>query len=186
MLSLLSSFVFWLSQQAIALLALAGAIVALIWLWRLQRRIPAPLKQVAPLPSSEPPEPMVLPRLSYYSVPENTHAIRNQKLVNYLALYFRNTGGDLYYENVEFERRNKRLQVEILAEEEIEFFTDPRDEQKIETGESLKVAFEREIGEAMVYNLKVFFQDEAGKKYYQRFDGHKGEAPQSSDPILIE
>lgn len=113
---------------------------------------------------------------------DRTHAIRNQKLVNHISLYFQNQGDHLYYDNVEFKKRNKRQEVEILSEKELELFTDPRDSQKVEMGESLKITFEREIGESMDYEFNIFFQNQEGMLFHQTITGKKGTTPVVGEP----
>ena len=179
----MDTFLSWIGQQAIGILAFFLAIGAWIYSFRLRRKLqpllPQKIGKAADAPEIIPTAP---PQLAFYPVDDRTHAIRNQKLVNRLSLHFRNLGGPLYYDNVEFERHNKRLEVEILAEKELEIFTDPRDDQRIEPGEALRITFEREIGDQMGYRIKVYFEDTDRKLFYQTIEGTKGRPPLVSAP----
>ncbi len=178
----MDDFFNWLLNQAIAIVALMMSIVLLIQ----NRRLRLHLKRYElSLALSKPISGGILqaPHLIHFEQEgERTHAIRNQKLVNHISLYFRNQGETLYYDNIEFEERNKRQEVEILAEKELEIFTDSRDSQKVEMGESLKISFEREIGESMNYQFNIFFQDKEGILYFQTIKGEKGSSPAVGEP----
>lgn len=176
---LLETFITFILDQGIALLALVVAIFALVHSLRNASSVKA-LR--LPKLFGGPPIP---PRLSYYEVKDNTHAIRDHKLVNHLSLHFRNVGGTLYYEDVRFEEKNKHLEVEILAEQELDIFHDPRDDQKIETGECLRITLEREIGEQMAYHFEIIYQNDQGVPHQQRVAGRKGEVPSVSEPIKL-
>jgi len=180
----MEAFVTWLADQAVALVALVIAIIALIRTFGSKQKgqsVSVPMipkifgNSNAHLP----------PRLSYFEVKDNTHAIRDHKLVNHLALHFRNIGGNLFYENITFERQNKHLEVEILAEKELEIFHDPRDDQKVEPGECIRITFEREIGERMEFDFTVIFANEQGKLLRQRVHGKKGIVPVVEEPVQV-
>lgn len=179
----MDEFFHWIIDQIIAIVALVLGIVLLIQ----QRKVKKQLKSYNTVAGiSKPISSSIkqVPHLVFYVHDgDRTHAIRNQKLVNHISLYFRNQGETLYYDNVEFNQRNKRQEVEILAEKEIELFTDPRDAQKVDMGESLKITFEREIGESMDYEFKVFYQNEEGEFYHQLISGQKGTTPTVGEPI---
>ena len=171
----------WLIDNAVALLALILAVIALIRTFGKGEKGGNPISLPAILGGGHPQLP---PRLSYFEVQENTHAIRGHKLVNHLSLHFRNTGGNLFYENISFIRPNKHLEVEILAEKELEIFHDPRDDQKVESGECIRICFEREIGEDLEYDFSLIFADEQGRNYRQRVHGKKGIVPVVEEPVL--
>ena len=180
----METFITWLQDQGIAILALVIAIIALVKSFRAGKKVasislPSMPKIFGSSTANLP------PRLSYFEVKDNTHAIRNHKLVNHLALHFRNTGGNLFYENITFERPNKHLEVEILAEKELEIFHDPRDDQKVEPGECLRVTIEREIGEEMEYDFHLLFANEKGAKFSQRVRGKKGIVPVVEEPETL-
>lgn len=182
----MDEFLTWLSGQIIAIIAL----ILGIFLWIKLYKINKLLKSHSGLQAKNS-QNMVLtgqrPHLIHHEHDgDRTHAIRNQKLVNHISLYFLNQGDTLYYDNIEFQKRNKRQEVEILAEKELEIFTDPRDSQKVEMGDSLKITFEREIGESMEYSFKVFFQNEEGQLFYQSITGQKGTTPVVEDPVPVE
>ncbi|MEZ4685870.1 MAG: hypothetical protein R3B47_07320 [Bacteroidia bacterium] len=178
----MNPFVQWLIDNIIALLALAVGLVALFRTFGKREGS----KTVVSLPAIfSNGNAHLPPRLSYFEVKENTHAIRGHKLVNHLSLHFRNTGGNLFYENISFLRPNKHLEVEILAEKELEIFHDPRDDQKISTGESVKICFEREIGDELDYDFTIRFSDEHGKNFSQRVHGKKGIVPVVEEPVLL-
>ena len=113
----------------------------------------------------------------FFETHEKTHVIREQKLLNQLCLDFINVGQDLFYDNLEFSRYNKRLEVEILAQENLGVFHKDEDEQKIGKDEKLRICFEREMGEELIYDIKIFFRDAQGKLYAQEVQGSKGSTP---------
>ncbi|MFK7971633.1 MAG: hypothetical protein AB8F95_14805 [Bacteroidia bacterium] len=178
------------TYQIIALIALVVAIIALvvaiIALVRTFGSGKGAKKRGLAIPNPfANPHAHLPPRLSYFEVKDNTHAIRDHKLVNHLSLHFRNTGGNLFYENIHFTRSNKHLEVEILAEQELEIFHDPRDDQKVQTGECLRVTFEREIGEKMEYDFQILFANDSGTIFSQRIYGKKGLVPEVEEPAIM-
>jgi hypothetical protein len=172
----------WLIDQAVALLALIIALIALYRTFGKRSESGSTGALASVFGSSHAHLP---PRLSYVDIKENTHAIRDHKLVNHLSLHFRNTGGNLYYENISFQRANKHLEVEILAEKELEIFHDPRDDQKISPGECVRICFEREIGETLEYDFTIAFTNEQGQAYRQRVHGKKGIVPEVEEPMRL-
>lgn len=182
----MDEFLNWLTGQIIAIAALVLGIIILIKFRRLnkqQKRYNDLIAGNKPNLNSIQQRPHLI---HHVHDGDRTHAIRNQKLVNHISLYFQNQGDTLFYDNVEFQQRNKRQEVEILAEKELEIFTDPRDSQKVELGESLKITFEREIGESMDYEFKIFFQNEQGEFFHQVIKGEKGTTPAVGEPIRDE
>ena len=179
----MESFLAWLADQAVALTALILAVVALVRTFMLGAK---DKKGQNPFWSRmfSRRKRTLTPRLSYFEVEDNTHAIRGHKLVNHLALHFRNIGGVLYYENIVFSRANNHLEVEILAEKELEIFHDPRDDQRLETGECLRITFEREIGDPMDYDFDIMFSDENANMLKQHIAGKKGQVPLVGEPEL--
>ena len=183
----MQEFISWLGQQAIALIALLISVYTLIQFLRFKKGQNKAQKEASgPIAPVQPIKKQVAPHLEFYPVEDITHVIRNQKLVNRLSLHFRNSGNSLYYDNVEFSNHNKRLEVEILSEQELEIFSDPREDQKVAHMESLRVTFEREIGDPMAYDFKIFYQDKNGNLYSQHVTGQKGEDPQVYEPVEIE
>lgn len=165
----------WILDQAIALIALGIALWAL-WRTRLHPQ-PSRIIKKKPIPPKVSLPPIEKPPFVYFPVADQTHAIRNDKLVNRLAIHLRNEGPEVYYDNIEFSSVNKQVEVEILSEKELDFFNDSRDSQRVATGESLRITIEREIGASLDYDFKLFFLDKSDTLHCQHVKGKKGEVP---------